>query len=408
MENREREISDMEHLLGAIRVAMQHGGSFLVNRRAPQGPIMRNPNLSYIHKASWGMYAAGVDHGIIAQMLDWARDKALQPNGDFYIPGERVEYKDMQRVYRPLTFGKVAAWINHPLIEDDLVLNRIFQYQHKSGGAFNYIGDDPKNIEEQPSIGTLNTSFFGHLMIALDIKDKAIMVGDWLCRFVQANKENMAERGLMYTNMTPDGDLITAITPGGKIYGMVDTKDAKQEFWQSGTTMAYLVVLYEKLRESWGMSADNAQKYLDNALILLDFEDMMPLDTYPWPSKCKVGWGTGELLRIMAKFGLGTEEQMDKAYRVAKNVAIFTFIDNQLPNGGWWCMHYPLSELIPEMAFDYKPLKGLLNVPDSRIPDSETIFLPGEEISGEFLGEMKCIQTGVEEALSYYRSLSTG
>ena len=68
-------------------------------------------------------------------------------------------------------------------------------------------------------------------------------------------------------------------------------------------------------------------------------------------------------------------------------------------------MHYPLSELIPEMTFDYKPLKGLVNVPDSRIPGSETIFLPGEEITGEFLGEMKAIQTGVEEALSYYRSL---
>ena len=80
-------------------------------------------------------------------------------------------------------------------------------------------------------------------------------------------------------------------------------------------------------------------------------------------------------------------------------------MDNQLPNGGWSCLHYPLSELAPEMAFDYKPLKGLVNVPDSRLPDSETIFLPGEEITGEFLGEMKCIQIGVEEALRYYRSL---
>ena len=50
--------SDMEHLLNAIRVSMQHGGSFLTNRRAPNGPIMREPNLSYIHKATWGMYAA--------------------------------------------------------------------------------------------------------------------------------------------------------------------------------------------------------------------------------------------------------------------------------------------------------------------------------------------------------------
>jgi hypothetical protein len=44
-------------------------------------------------------------------------------------------------------------------------------------------------------------------------------------------------------------------------------------------------------------------------------------------------------------------------------------------------------------------------VPDCRIPDSETIFLPGEEITGEFLGEMKSIQMGVEAALEYYRFL---
>ena len=395
----------MEHLLNAIRVSMQHGGSFLVNRRAPTGPIMRKPNLSYVHKASWGMYAAGVEHGIIAQLLDWARDNALQPNGDFYIPGEGPEYKDMQRAYRPLTFGKVAVWIGHPLIRDELVLNRILQYQHKSGGVFNYIGDDPAQIEEQPTIGTLNTSFFGHLMIALDMKHEAVMAGDWLCRFAQANKENMSQRGLMYTNMIPEGDLVTDIRPGEKISGMVDNRDAKQEFWQPGTVMAYLAVLYEKMRECWGHREDEARPYLDNALILLDFEDTMPLYTYLWPSKCKVGWGAGELLRVLVKYRKGTEEQMEKAYRAARNVAVFTFMDNQLPNGGWSCMHYPLSELAPEMEFDYKPLKGLANVPDSRIPDSETIFLPGEEITGEFLGEMKSIQTGVEEALDYYHSM---
>ena len=407
MKERELEItiSDMEHLLGAIRVSMQHGGSFLVNRCAPHGPIMREPNLSYIHKASWGMYAAGVDHGIIARLLDWAVDNALQTSGDFYIPGEGPEYKDSQRAYRPLTFGKVACWINHPLISNDLVIRRILQYQHRSGGAFNYIGDDPANIEEQPNIGVLNTSFFGHLMVAMEMKSEAVKAGDWLCRFVQANKEYMAEHGLMYANMTPEGDLVTDISPGEKISGMVDNRDPRQEFWQPGTVMAYLAVLYEKMREDWGKTEDEARKYLDNALILLEFEDTMPLYTYLWPSKCKVGWGAGELLRVLVKYGKGTQEHLEKAYRAARNVAIFTFMDNQLPNGGWSCMHYPLSELIPEMAFDYKPLKGLVNVPDSRIPDSETIFLPGEEITGEFLGEMKAIQTGVEEALSYYRSL---
>jgi hypothetical protein len=384
----ENRISDIEHLLSAIRISMQHGGSFLVNRCAPNGPIMREPNLSYVHKASWGLYAAGVEHGVIAQLLDWARDNAQQPSGDFYIPGEGPEYKDMQRVYRPLTFGKVAVWIDHPLIRDELVLKRILQYQHKSGGVFNYIGDDPSQIEKQPTIGTLNTSFFGHLMVALDMKDEAIMAGDWFCRFVQANRENMSKQGLMYTNMTPEGELVT---------------EPKQEFWQVGTVMAYLAVLYEKMRECWDYGEDAAQTYLDNALILLDFEDTMPLYTYLWPSKCKVGWGAGELLRVLVKHRKGTREQIEKAYRAARNVAIFTFMDNQLPNGGWSCMHYPLSELAPEMAFDYKPLKGLLNVPDSPIPGSQAIFLPGEEITGEFLGEMKSIQVGLEEALTWGR-----
>ena len=401
MKEHENRIREMEHLLGAIRISIQQGGNFLVNRRAPVGPIMREPNLSYIHKASWGMYAAGVDHEIIAELLDWAVDNALQFSGDFYFPDEGDEYKVLQRVYRPLTFGKVAVWIGHPLIKNKLVLERILQYQHKSGGVFNYIGDDPGNIQEQPSIGALNTSFFGHLMVTLDMKDEAIRTGDWLCRFVQANRANISERGLVYTNMTPEGDLVTNISPGKRVSSVVDNKDPKQEFWQVGTVMAYLAVLYEKARESWGYSEDKAQIYLDNALIMLDFEDTMPLYTYLWPSKCKVGWGAGELLRVLVKYGKGTEEQIEKAYRAAKNVAIFTFMDNQLPDGGWSCMHYLLSELAPEKAFDYKPLKGMVNVPDSRIPGSETIFLPGEEITGEFLGEMKSIQMGIEERLKH-------
>jgi len=381
----ENQISDMEHLLGAIRISTQHGGHFLVNRCAPNGPIMREPNLNYIHKATWGMYAAEVDHGKIVRLLDWARENALQPSGDFYLPGEGAEYKVMQRAYRPLTFGKVAAWIGHPLIEDELVIKRLLQYQHPSGGVFNYIGDDPSRIEEQPGIGPLNTSFFGHLMVALDMKDEAVRVGDWLCWFVQANQEHISERGLMYTNMTPAGELITSTGPGERISRQVDNRAPKQEFWQPGTAMAYLALLYEKMREDWNGSEDEVQVYLDHALALLDFEDTMPLYTYLWPSKCKVGWGAGELLRVLVKYGKGTREQLGKAYRAAKNVAIFTFMDNQLPGGGWSCMHYPLSELAPEIAFDYKPLKGLVNVPDRLIPGSEIIFLPGEEITGEFL-----------------------
>ncbi len=398
-------ISDPVHLLGAIRISLARGGAFLRGRIAPNGPILREPNLSYIYKASWGMHAAGVDHDTIALLLDWAQEEALQPNGDFYFPDEPPEYKDMQRMYRTATFGKVAAWIDHPVIRRAGVVERILQYQHKpSGGAFNYIGDDRDRVEPPATIGSLNTTFFGQLMIALDVRGPAVAAGDWVRNWVDANRDHIPQ-GLMYSQMTPDGDLVTDVQPGERICKVVDTRNPKQEFWHAGTSMAYLAVLYDTMLTRWGDSPERARPYLNAAIRLLDFESAMRLDTYLWPSKCKVGWGAGELIKVLIKHGLTDQEHgldpdlLEKAYRVAERVAIFTFLDNQLPNGGWSGMHYPLSENLPEMAYSYKPLAGTVWVPQQRIPDPLTIYLPSEEISGEFLGEMKSIEEGLEAKL---------
>ncbi|MEM4649886.1 MAG: hypothetical protein QXP78_04390, partial [Candidatus Bathyarchaeia archaeon] len=336
---------------------------------------------------------------LIIKILDWVKLNALQPNGDFYFPEEEYEYKNMQRAYRPLTFLKVAAWLNHPLSKDPLVISRILQYQHETGGVFNYIGEDPKIIEEQPTIGCLNTSFFGHLMIALNRREEAIKAGEWIKKFIEKNQKYM-RRGVMYTQMTVKGELVTHIREGEKIIKMVNNKDPKQEFWQIGTCMAYLCVLYEKMIDEWDFSEREASPYLETSLKLLKFEKTMPLYTYFWPSKCKVGWGAGELLRILLKYRI-KEEFINDAYDICKKVAIFTFIDNQLYDGGWPCMHYPLSEETPEIEFNYKPLKGIVNIPEEKIPNSKTIFLPREEITGEFLGEMKSIEKGITELLKF-------
>lgn len=388
-------IADPQHLVGATKVALTQGGQFLVSRIAPNGPILRERNVSYLYKAAWGMYAAGVDHGILARMLDWVQREALRPSGDFYFPEEGPEYRNMQRVYRALTFGKVAAWIGHPVIRQAHVLDRILQYQHKaSGGVFAYIGDDPEHVEPPPGIGSLNTTFFGHLMVALDLREQALAAGDWVRRWIEANREPL-NRGVLFTQMTPDGRLVTEVGPGERVSKMLDTQHPKQEFWHVGTAMAYLAVLYDTMRTRWKSTAEQARPYLDAALALLDFESAMPLDTYLWPSKCKVGWGAGELLRVLVQHQLADEATREKAYRVAERVALFTFLDNQLPHGGWPAMHYPLSETIPEIAFSYKPLKGIVWAPPQPIPGTQTIWLSGEEITGEFLGEMKSIEQGV-------------
>lgn len=388
-------ISDPTHLLGALRLAVAQGGNYLQHRIAPNGPILEEPNLSYVHKTTWGMYEAGVDHDTIARLLDWARDHALQDNGDFYLPGEVAEYKDLQRVYRPLTFCKVAAWIGHPLAREQKVIDRICQYQHDgSGGVFHYIGDDPGDVQEQVAIGTLNTTFFGHFMIALDMRDRAAAVAEWVRRWVEANRTHLG-KGTCYTTMTPEGELITEVPAGTRIGKVVDHHSAKQEFWQVGTTMAFLAAYYETACGPWNLPEHEVRPYLDAALELLAFEDAMPLDTYLWPSKCKVAWGGGEVLRVLIEHGLGTDEQVEQAYRATERTGIFTFLDNQHPDGSWSCLHYPLSERIPEMAISYKPLKGIVHAPPRPIADTAAIFLSAEEITGEFTAEMTYAARGV-------------
>ena len=388
-------ISQPEHLLAALRIALVQGGQFLKGRIAPNGPILRERNLSYVHKATWGMYAAGVEHGTIAKLLDWADREARRETGDFYFPDEPREYKDFQRVYRPLSFVKVAAWIGHPLGKDRQVIDRIYQYHHeRSGGAFHYIGDDPARPQPPETIGTLVTTFFGHLMLALDMRERALAAGDWVRRWVEANREHIP-RGLIYTQMTLDGELLTHVEPGQRISRVVDTQSPKQEFWNVGTAMAYLAVLYDVMRTRWGKSEEQARPYLDAALTLLDFESQMPLDTYLWPSKCKVAWGAGELLRVLVEHGCGDDGLLERTYRVAERVAMFTFLDSQLPDGGWPWMHYPLSETVPEIGLSYKPLKHSVAAPPGPIDGSQTIYLPREEITGEFLGELNAVEQGV-------------
>ena len=119
-------ITEPRHLLGAVRLSLHQGGRFLTSRIAPLGPILSLPNVSYIHKTTWGMYASGVDHATIARLLDWVQREALQRNGDFFFPDEPPEYKDFQRVYRPLNFVKVAAWIEHPLARNKQVIEPPF------------------------------------------------------------------------------------------------------------------------------------------------------------------------------------------------------------------------------------------------------------------------------------------
>jgi len=353
------------------------------------------------------MYETGVDYRVLKRILNWIQTNALRSNFDFYFEEEPRSHKDSQRIYRGATLLKVAAWLDHPLARNESVIKRVMQYQDVSGGVFNYIGDETKDIKKPQTIGALDTTFFGHLMVALNQRERAIRAGDWVLKFVEANAKPMRDNGTLYCNMDLNGKLVTDTDPDDP-NSTINLVDRAQPTWQTGTIMAYLSCLYDTMRTVWGFADSEAERFLKGTFPVIEFESKMPHYTYAWPSKCKVAWGAGELLRVLLKHKKGTPELIEKAYTAAKNTVVLTFLDNQLPFGGWVNEHYPLSKSIPEYYYDYKPIKGISSVPDkpTNNADVKTIYLPAEEITGENVAEMKSAEKGIEAYLNSYMDLT--
>ena len=398
-------IRELEQLIGAAKITMTEGIQWLLTQRDPNGPIMRDLDVSFVYKAVWAAYATNQDRHYITGLLDWLYEKALQPNGDFFFPEEVPLRRTGLRAYRMMVFLKFAALLDHPIIHDEKVLRRIKQYQDmQTGGCFYYIGEDPKQPELPGFIRIGETAFFGEFAMAAGLKDEALKAGSWMLKMVQDNHAHMIGRGVFYTETNRNGELITDVAPGENIFRTVNNWDANQPGWMVGCAMVLLADLYDTMREKWKYEAREAQPYLEAALSLLDFEDTMPVYTYFWPSKCKIAWGTGMLLRVLLKYKQGTEEQYEKLYRASKRVFLHTFLGTQLPDGSWGGEHYPLKDNSPEVKFDYRVIKGLTLYPPEEMKESTTsIYISPVEITGEFLGEIGAMTEGLTSLLEFYR-----
>ena len=123
--SREMVIRELEQLIGAAQITLTEGSQWLVNQRAPNGPIMRERSVSHVYKCPWALHAAGVDACYIAEMLDWLYENALQPNGDFFFPEESADHSIGTRSYRQIVFMKFAALLNHRMMNDEKVMQRL-------------------------------------------------------------------------------------------------------------------------------------------------------------------------------------------------------------------------------------------------------------------------------------------
>ena len=358
------EIDVLETSVGQIGDSIERGADFLVSSLAPDGPIMGKSNVSLCHKVTWGLYEAGRFEEV-GRILDWLDANAKRAPGEYYFPEEQWYEKDMQRVYRAMTFGKVAEYLGHPAFANDAVRAGIKRYQHSSGGVANCIDDGfPEALEP------LNTTFFGQWALAAGLQEDARRAGDWVAELVELNEPhlNQAAPAIYYTRNRDTGELVTDVPPDGRMNMMIDTTTVKQPSWVTGTCMALLADLH----------ADKANsRYLDAALTLAEYERACSHRQLFWPSKCRVGWGAAQLYRVT-----GDPEHR----KIAANVARATFLGSQRRDGGWPHMFYPLKDSGAWRQAVYCGPEA--HVPETLEEDGTHIWLSGIEITGEFLGEL--------------------
>ncbi len=382
----------LEGMIQRMELAMTRGANWLIGEFAPHGPIMRERDLSYCHKVTWGLYEDGCLDAV-EQLLDWIATQAKMGVGRYGFPEEPPFNNELQLLYRFLTFGKVAERLRHPAFANDETRAEILTYQHPSGGVYGN-KDKPEYMQ---TLNPLITSFFTQWALAAGLIEAAVKSADFMAMMVELNKPYMDDDpGRFYFNYDPQADaLVTEPLSGQEINCFVDTVKAKQHFYYVGTAMAALADTYAHTGD---------RHHLEAALQLAAFERRLNPQGLRWPSYCKVGWGAAELYRITG----------DPLHRLmAANVSEITFMAAQTATGGWEDMYYPLRDDGVWRSVEYD---GTGRVPATLTDDGSWARLAGHEITGEFLGEMgrtlcafKEVLGGIERRLAMrFPSLPVG
>jgi hypothetical protein len=351
-------------MITRMETAMTRGANWLIDRFAPKGPIMGVRDLSLCHKAVWGLYEDG-RIAEVERLFDWIAANACMGVGRYGFPEEPPFNNEMQLLYRFLTFGKIAERLRHPAFANDETREETITYQHESGGVF---GNKDK-AEYMATLNPLFTSFFTEWALAAGLAEPAVRSADFLADIVEMNGPHMAaDPGRFYYLFDPQaGALVTEAAPGEEIACFVDTLKTKQYFYYIGTAMAALADTY---------AAHGDARHLAAAEELAAFEQRLNPVGLRWPSYCKIGWGAAQLYRLTG----------DPAHRLmAANVSEVTFIGAQTAAGGWEDMYYPVRDTGSWQTITYD---GAGNVPDELEDDGSWAKLSGDEVSGEFLGEM--------------------
>ncbi len=373
------EIDALEKMIERMNDSMARSGDWLAGQMGPEGPIANEPSVSWNHKVCWGLYEEGRINEVI-QILDFVVGKARRAPAEYYFAEEEWYEKDMQRIYRFCTLAKFAEYLRYEKIANDEDRARAFEYQHESGGVFANIDEDPAE-ELEP----LNTSFFGQWALAGNMIDRARRAAEWLAEMVGLNEKHLSQEPpcIYYKRRASDGSLVTEFPNDHEMNYAIRADKIKQPSWVSGTSMALLADVYRVTGE---------EVFLDAALKLADYEARCDPAQVFWPAKCKVAWGLGQLYAVTHN---------PEHRRLCANVNRITFMESQLPRGGWAKMFYPLEEKGAWREVVYAGPER--HVPESLREDGTWLFLREQEVSGEFMGEMGRSRAAFQEVLAEFR-----
>jgi hypothetical protein len=366
--------------------------------------------MPYIYKPLWAFGAAG-DVETTARLLDWCEKHALQDNGDLFFPQEKGILRDGNRLYRAATIMRNAPPIGHPLAQNEAVFRRLHQYQDPTtGGVYPYIGEDPARPQLPDNCNVLEGAFFGEYALAAGSVEAAARCGRWFVSIVDQNRAHMADSGRFYWQARRDGSLCVDVGSNeeySKVLTNRPTSQANYPGWVIGCSIAFLADLYLTVMTGSDSETTDAECYIDAARELAAYEAAMPLETYHFPSKCKVAWGAGSLLKALLETN-PDDDAIDDAYRIGKRTYLYTFLGTRQAEGFWGPEYYPLSDDVLARAYDYRTMEGLSSVPPdtSGLGDNEGsvdqayLFLPSVEITGENLAELQYFTTACRDLYS--------
>ena len=393
--------SELNQIAKATRITVDRGCDWLLGQMSPAGPIMAERSMKRFYKPVWAFGATGRTE-TLTPLLDWCQENALQPNGDLFFPEEIGPARDAMRFYRAATIMPYAHSSGHPLAENPVVRQRMHQYlDSTSGSVYSFIGEDPDNPEFPDTSNVMLPTFFGEYAIAADSREAAVAAGKWLMSLIEQNDAFMSEQGLFYWTTRGDGTVVTEVGAGeeyNKVLTNRPTVQANYPGWVMGCCIAFLADLYDAHVTQWGASASEAAPYLDAARKLARYEASMPLETYFFPSKCKVAWGAGRLLSVLLAHQPDDEDAIDDAYRIGKRTYLYTFLGNRHADGSWGAEFYPHSDESPEMVYDYRIMEGLSALPVEDTQTSATAaVLSAIEITAENAAELHYFADGVNQ-----------